>query len=416
MPTNRHLAAAGMACAALLLSGTAACGNPTAQGAGDAASKQPAVAGRTSTSTPSATATPTVPPVSLKANVDDGASKVKVSTLVSVKAGNGTLSKVSVAYSYQDRNFATQKGTLKGDLNRAKTSWQAGGRLEPGATYAITMSGKNTEGTSTTTKSSFTTQDLTLSQQTFPEIYPLKGSTVGVGMPAVVRFDVAVKDKKSIEKNLHVTSSPAQTGSWHWYSDREVHWRPKNYWKAGTKVTVSADINGVSAGNGIYGQKSSSSSFTVGRSMVVKVDLKKDVATVYRSGKKVRTILVSGGKAGWQTRSGTKLIMAKEYNKTMTNQMIGAKEDYNLKVAYAIRITNSGEFLHSAPWNAGYFGRRNASHGCVGMSTSNAAWLIGNSMIGDPVVTTGSNRSIEPGNGFSDWNASFTTYAKGSAL
>ena len=90
----------------------------------------------------------------------------------------------------------------------------------------------------------------------------------------------------------------------------------------------------------------------------------------------MRTIYVSGGKPGWATRSGIKLIMAKEYNKKMTNEMIGAKEDYSVRAAYAMRITNSGEFLHSAPWNSAYFGRSNASHGCVGMSNADAGWLI----------------------------------------
>ena len=123
------------------------------------------------------------------------------------------------------------------------------------------------------------------------------------------------------------------------------------------------------------------------------------MAKVYSSGKKVRTIHVSGGKPGWQTRSGTKLIMAKEYNKKMTNEMIGAKEDYTLIARYAMRITNSGEFLHSAPWNTGHFGRRNASHGCIGMSTANAGWLYSHTLIGDPVVTTGTSRGIEKGNG-----------------
>jgi len=100
----------------------------------------------------------------------------------------------------------------------------------------------------------------------------------------------------------------------------------------------------------------------------------------------------------------------------MTNEMIGAAEDYTLFAKYALRITSSGEFLHSAPWNAASLGRRNASHGCVGMSVSDSAWLYENTLIGDPVVTTGSSRGLEQGNGYSDWDVSYATYAKGSAL
>ena len=64
----------------------------------------------------------------------------------------------------------------------------------------------------------------------------------------------------------------------------------------------------------------------------------------------------------------------------------------------------------------GNFGRRNASHGCVGMSTGDAAWLFNRSLIGDPVVTTGTSRGMEHGNGYSDWNVSYAKYKKGSAL
>ena len=127
----------------------------------------------------------------------------------------------------------------------------------------------------------------------------------------------------------------------------------------------------------------------------------------------VRTIYVSGGKPGWETRSGIKLIMAKEYNKKMTNEAIGAKEDYTLIARHALRITNSGEFLHSAPWNTAHFGRRNASHGCIGMSNGNAAWLYSNTLIGDPVITTGTSRGMEDGNGYSDWNISYDAVQEG---
>ncbi len=97
----------------------------------------------------------------------------------------------------------------------------------------------------------FRTAALRLDQQTYPSIAPLNGQTVGIGMPVIVKFDVPVTDRASIEKNLHVVSKPAQKGSWHWISNNEVHWRPVHYWKAGTHVTVNADINGVPAGNGI---------------------------------------------------------------------------------------------------------------------------------------------------------------------
>ena len=410
MQASRMRRLSGAAGAVLLATVMAACGGtpnpPPGTGAQQSAPPGPSAA------TPS----PTPDPVTLKANVKNGASKIKVDTLVSVSASSGTLTKVDLSYSNKDRQGRTQHGTVAGKINKSRTQWTASDRLEPATAYQLTSAGKNNANQPSRVTTTFRTQNLALAEQTYPTLYPLKGSHVGVGMPVILTFDVPVKNRREFEKNLHVTSSPAQQGSWHWYHSREVRFRPKNYWKPGTKVTVVANINGLNAGGGIYGQMSRKTHFTVGRSMITKINLSSDVARVYRNGKFVRRIYVSGGKPGWQTRSGVKLIMDKLYTHRMTNQMIGAREQYDLRVKYAMRITSSGEFLHAAPWNAGYFGRRNASHGCVGMSTGDASWLFRRTMIGDPVVTTGTSRRMEHGNGYSDWNISYAQYKKGSAL
>lgn len=414
MPVKKSVSVASGWLAMLVLLALTACGTtPPAPSSADAS----APAGGSGPSSSASSATPSPAPVVMSPNVKDGASKVAVDTTVKVKATEGTLTSVKVSYAGTDAKGQKISGKLSGKLSSDGSTWTADDRLEPSSTYTIALTGKNASDAGRTKQTTtFSTQKLTLAQQTYPTLYPLKGSTVGVGMPVVLTFDVPVKKKDEFEKHLRVTSSPKQAGSWHWLSDTEVRYRPKNYWKPGTKVSVSADVNGLGAGGGIYGQNSTSTSFTVGRSMIIKVNLATDVARVYRNGKAVRTIYVSGGKPGWETRSGTKLIMAKEWNKTMTNEMIGAKEDYRLTSAYALRITNSGEFLHSAPWNAAYFGRRNASHGCVGMSNGDAGWLIENTLIGDPVETTGTGRRMELGNGWGDWNLSFSQYQKGSAL
>jgi len=407
----RRLARAAGAVA--LASILAACGGDPTTPSAATGSQQP---GASASNQPSTPLLPKPDPVTFKSNVRDGASNVKVNTLITVSADWGTLTKVKLTYTYKDRQGRTQQGTVAGKISNDHTRWTAGDRLEPAAAYKLILVGKNHVNQPNTDTTTFRTQNLTLDQQTYPTLYPLKGWQVGVGMPVVLTFDVPVKNKREFEKNLHVKSSPAQVGTWHWYSSREVRYRPQNYWKPGTKVSVTADINGLYAGNGIYGQNSTKTHFTIGRSQITKINLSSDVARVYRNGKLARRIYVSGGKPGWQTRSGTKLIMDKLYVTRMTNQMIGAREEYSLSVKYAMRITLSGEFLHAAPWNAAHLGRRNASHGCVGMSTGDAAWLFSRSLIGDPVVTTGSSRGIEYGNGYSDWNMSYAQYKKSSAL
>ncbi len=363
----------------------------------------------------SPSASPTPDPVSLSANVKNKAKNVGVDTIVKVAASKGTLSKVTLGYT-GTQDDASAKVAVKGTLDKTKGTWTASEALDPGEKYTLTMTGASSAGVDAKTTRKFTTEDLTLDEQTNPTIFPGKGDTVGVGMPVVLTFDVPVTDKAEFQKHLSVTTTPKQTGSWSWISATEVHYRPKTYWKPGTKVSVDANLNGVDAGNGVYGQHSRTTSFTIGRSLVTKVNLKTDVAKVYENGRQIRKIYVSGGQPDWETRSGTKLIMAKSPVVRMTNQMIGAKEDYDLQVKWAMRITTSGEFLHAAPWNAAAFGNYNSSHGCVGMSTDDAYWLYQKVIVGDPVVTTGGRETPVLGNGWADWNVSYSQWKKGSAL
>jgi lipoprotein-anchoring transpeptidase ErfK/SrfK len=351
---------------------------------------------------------------SIAFNVKNHAQAVSVDTPVTVTAENGTLSGVSV-------KVGVGNHVLPGTLSSDNTTWRADDLLEPGKAYHVRATAVSGDGAKISRKASFRSQDLTLDEQTYPSISPLQGETVGVGMPVIVLFDVPVTNRASIERHLSVTSSPKMVGSWHWISDNEVHWRPKRFWPTGTHVTVHADINSVPAGNGIYGQMDRSTSFVIGDSVIDKINIRTDKMRVWVNGKLARTIPITGGKPGWETRSGTKLIIEKSEVKRMDAATVGIQPDdpeyYNIPdVRYAMRVTYSGEFLHAAPWSVSDQGIDNVSHGCVGMSTANAAWLFGISHRGDPVKVTGTNRQLEPDNGWTDWNVSYQQYKKGSAL
>ena len=54
------------------------------------------------------------------------------------------------------------------------------------------------------------------------------------------------------------------TGAWHWFGNKRADWRPKDYWKPGTKVTLDAALNGCGNGNGRYGTHSYTHNFTIG--------------------------------------------------------------------------------------------------------------------------------------------------------
>ncbi|MDX6310103.1 MAG: hypothetical protein QOI06_3149 [Nocardioidaceae bacterium] len=379
--------------------------------AGHAAGGQGDQRGTPPTTSP---ASPLAQPATLTATVKPAAGDVPVDTPVTVRASGGTLKSVV---------FEAAGGTaLAGTFNSSRTTWTASEFLDPGVHYTLRSQAVNAAGKVTRSTRSFTSQHLTLDQQTYPNVSPLQGQVVGIGMPVVVTFDVPVTDRAEVQKYMSVTSTPAQVGSWHWVSSTEVHWRPKTYWKPGTKVDVKLNLNGVNAGNGIYGQLSRDIHFTIGKSLLIRASVATDKLRVVEAGRVVRTIPITGGKpGGFQTRSGIKLVSQKYPSIDMNSATVGidpnGPEGYNIaNVQYAMRVTNSGEFLHAAPWSVYAQGHYNVSHGCIGMSTANAQWLYNLTPVGTPVVVTGSSRPIEPNNGWTDWDESWAQYTATSAI
>jgi lipoprotein-anchoring transpeptidase ErfK/SrfK len=356
----------------------------------------------------STSAAPESSKAKITASIAAGASGVKVNRSVRLDVTDGTFSNVSVR---------TGNGAIKGVLSEDKISWQSTGRLQPGLTYRVRGVAVDEAGVQQVYTSRFRTQPLSLQQQTYPSFFPMSGSTVGVGMPVIVRFDVPVKDHASIQSHLKVTTTPVQAGAFHWISDNEVHWRPQRYWRPGTKVHVDADIDSVPAGNGVFGQKSRASDFTVGRSMISKVDMNSHQMRVFENGKLIRTIpITTGQQPKFTTRSGIKVIVEKFRHRRMNSETVGIPVDsadgYDLDdVEYAMRLTYSGEFVHAAPWSVASQGHDNVSHGCTGMSTENAGWLYGQTLIGDVVEYTGTSREMTLTNGIGDWNTRFADYA-----
>lgn len=357
----------------------------------------------------SASASPSAKPLAATITPADGAKDVPVDSVVTVTATSGEFTSVKVA--------KPDGRTVPGSLSEDKKTWTANDLLDPALRYTVTATGETG-----TVKSSFTTRSLSLAQQTFATIVPVDKSEVGVGMPVAVYFDIPVKDHASFEKRMHVTSTPAQTGSWYWVSDTEARYRPQKYWKPGTTIKVDLDINGAPAGGDVYGQHSRTATYKVGDAHVFKVNARTHQMKVFSNGKLLRTIPITTGKPGFTTRSGIKVISEKHRVKEMRSETIGISDQsssdyYSLDdVEYAMRISNSGEFIHAAPWSTGSQGYANVSHGCTGLSTANAAWLYGLARIGDIVDTTGTDRKMEWDNGFGDWNLSWAEYQKGSAL
>ncbi len=336
------------------------------------------------------------------------AESVEPDSIVTVSGSAGKIDDVAVT----DSTGTVIDGTYSPD----RTAWVANRRLSPNERYQVVV-----QGTASSTGSSVS-QNTRFSTLTVPadkrlatySMLPADGATVGVAHPIVVQFNRPVLNRRAVTEALQVTTSEPVEGAWYWIDASTVDYRPKTFWPSGTKVTVAENLVGVDAGSGVWGVSRHESSFTVGRSQILKVDVDKRRLKVVRDGKVVKTFDVSTGKRGWETRNGTKVLMEKVTDKKWTNEAIDAPEEYSLRSSYAIRMTNSGEFVHDAPWN-NRIGDANTSHGCVGMSVSNMRWVFNNSLVGDPVVVTGSPKKFnELWNRYQDWNVDWAKWLTGN--
>jgi len=360
--------------------------------------------------------TPTTPPATpavLDVVPADLATGVAPNVPVTAKASLGTLGSVKLV---------DAKGQNVGGQAGPDGTWTNSELLRPSTAYTLTVAATGPDGTATTTSSTFTTL-----QPKVRASYGLipNGGVVGVGMPVIVQFDSAVVTKAQraeVEKRVKVTSVPKQDGAWGWLDNRQLMWRPKDYWISGTKVTVSTPLHGLQTGDGKWVAGDDQTSFTVGPSMVSTVDMRAHNLVVRRNGVVLRTIPVSTGKPGpkTETRSGTKVIIERNSAITMDSATVGIPKGapgyYKIDTKWNLRLTWTGEFIHSAPWSVNAQGTQNVSHGCTNMSPTNAEWMFTNSKMGDIVKFTGSSRAFQPTEGIGVWVYDFAGWKAQSAL
>ncbi|TDD44671.1 L,D-transpeptidase [Nonomuraea terrae] len=255
-----------------------------------------------------------------------------------------------------------------------------------------------------------------------------KVEKVGVGFPIIVTFDRDVKDrhKDDVEALLEVQADKPVEGAWRWVSDRKVIYRTKTYWKPHQKVLFTARLSELP---GNTGAKDISRRFAVGTSNVSVVDTRKHLMKVYRDGKLARRIPISAGSGGlvrngvdvYLTTSGVHLTMGKKAVETMTSSWMGVTDPkdplyYKLEIPWAVRISDSGEYVHQSAGDYHFLGRSNQSHGCVRATPAGAKWFYTISQRGDVVKITGTKRKLQWNNGWSYWQLNWTQWKKGSAL
>lgn len=341
----------------------------------------------------------------------NGTAQVKPDGTIEVKASGAKLRDVTV----QGAGAA-----ISGKYGDGHKTWRSARTLTPGTSYTVTAQAGD-GGKARTVTSSFTTlkpaETLSITDVT-PN---LTGEKVGVGMPIFVRFNRPVTDKAAVERTLRVSPDKPVEGAWRWVGSDQVIYRTKTYWQPHQTVRFQADLAGVNAGGGVYGAKDARATISIGAAQITTGDIGDHRMTVTRDGKKLRTVPFSAGNGEtreFTTTSGVHLLMEKGNPVTMTSP--GRKEGdagyYKTVVNYAVRFSNSGEYVHSAPWSVGSQGSANVSHGCLNVSPADAKWFYDVMQRGDVIDLTGTDREVEWDNGWSVWQLSFDKWRQGSAL
>jgi lipoprotein-anchoring transpeptidase ErfK/SrfK len=307
---------------------------------------------------------------------------------------------------------------LAGELAADARRWVSTGPLAPATRYRVVAEAVDEAGTATRRQTTFTT--LRPRAELRAAIMPLDGETVGVGLPIGVWFNQPVADRAAVERRLQVRSSKPVTGAWHWFADNEVHYRPKAYWPAGAKVTLRARLAGTDAGDGVWGMADRTIRFSIGQRRVSVVDVRSHRMKVTAGGRTLRVLPVSTGRERYPTTNGVHFVVEKNAVKLMDSSTVGIPRNspggYYQRVNWSVRISNSGEFVHAAPWSTGSQGRANVSHGCVNLSTANAAWFFRQTRRGDVVEVRGSPKRPGDSFGVADWNMSWRSWLAGSAV
>ncbi|QES41188.1 hypothetical protein DEJ49_09355 [Streptomyces venezuelae] len=309
---------------------------------------------------------------------------------------------------------------VAGELSADGSRWHSTTPLAAGAHYTVRVSAEDDEGAPGRKVLTFDT-DLPPEKKRLKVTFGPDAGKYGVGQPVTAKLSTPVKGKEAravVERALKVRSVPATDGSWYWVDSETLHYRPKEYWPAGATVRISSNLEGLKVKDKLWGGEAKPLKLTIGDRVEAVTDAGSHYMTVYRNGEEINSMPVTTGKPGYSTRNGVKVVLGKEYSVRMTSASIGASDFYDKMVYYATRVTDSGEYVHAAPWSVGSQGSANTSHGCTGMSTGNAAWFYETVRQGDLVTVINSYGEDMPafGNGLGDWNLSWKKWRKGSAL
>jgi lipoprotein-anchoring transpeptidase ErfK/SrfK len=352
----------------------------------------------------------------------DGAKGVGADGVLGVSVQDGRLEKVRVTR--KSRGAAHRlPGSVSSDGRRWQPS-QSERKLKLGSEYTIHVVARDEEGRRAARHTSFTTK---AQPRRFIGFFtPEHRQTVGTGMILSIRFNRPIVRRAAVERAIRVSADPSVRVEPHWFGRSRLDFRPKEFWKPGTRVTLDLRLRGVRGAPSVYGVQRKTVHFTVGRHQHSEVDARSHTMTIRRGDMVVGRVPVTAGSTKNRTYEGHMVISEKFEVTRMNARTVGFGGEYDIEdVPHAMRLTDSGTFLHGNYWaSKRTFGKSNVSHGCIGLRDrkggdpgSPAGSFFSSSLIGDVVTVRNSGeRTVAPGNGLGGWNMDWKAWKAGSAL
>jgi lipoprotein-anchoring transpeptidase ErfK/SrfK len=343
-----------------------------------------------------------------------GSTGVVPAATVSVSTTAGMITSVSVT--------GGAAGDVAGSLNTTSTGWQSSAPLHTDTTYQVVALVTGSDGVTATKTATFST--VVPTALVTATVFPTTGLSVGVGQPIVLTFNhdiSSVANQRAVVSHLTVAMSQPVPGGWYWFSPHELHFRPATYWPAHETVSVSGDLDGWDAGNGRWGSGKITDTFTIGDARISYANLAADQMRVTLNGATIAVYPISGGRDQYPTMNGDHIVMDRQSVVHMVSSTVGipvnSPNGYDEYVYEDVHISDSGEYVHSAPWSVASQGVTNVSHGCINLSPDNATTYFNFSRVGDVVEVTGSSRPAVSGDhGVMDWSTPWSSWIPGTVV
>ncbi|MFG2353610.1 Ig-like domain-containing protein [Streptomyces sp. NPDC048521] len=362
---------------------------------------------------------PPVPEDVIRVTPDDGSKAVRPGDRLRVRVPGGRLEKVTVV-----RSQDAQDSPVAGRISDDGLTWRPDeDRLALAAKYTVDVVALDAQGRRCARHTTFTTY--VPDERFIGYVTPENRATVGTGMIVSLSFSREIDNRAAVERAIHVSARPPVEIRPHWFGKGRLDFRPERYWKPGTEVTVDLDLRDVEGARGIYGLQDKTFSFTVGRSQVSLVDAAEHTMDVRRDGQLLATVPITAGAPKHPTYNGKMVVMDMLEVTRMNSRTVGFGGEYDIPdVPHAMKLTDSGTFLHGNYWAPDAPGQVNVSHGCVGLrdvkgggSDTPAGWFFDRSLIGDVVeVVHSQDKTVAPDNGLGGWNMTWKEWKAGSAV